>query len=405
VVVNSWLTTDEERRIFPLDRRDRYRAALAAYRNYPSTFGEALDRHLDDLSALERARFDLARELATGEDWQHFFLLFSSTDWLGHAATGLFLAGDAAARSAFLRLYSELDRYIGWLREQAPDALFVVLSDHGQCEETHVAHINGLLHELGYVKQLRERPAEVHAALGETEVRAALRVPTFLRGLRSSSTARAAVRLARRTLRRLFGVELVTPNRGLDVDRVLSRAFTPTVASYAVHTRDCEEADLARIREHLGGLELDDGRLAFEGIWSLPELYGRESSPSAPTFVFAPTIGVRPSVRVSTPVVERVRAQGRGAHQRDGIVLLDGPGVQPGELAPTALYDLCPTLLWYMGAAVPADADGRVLFEAFTAEAADARELKETADVTRERDVDIAASTEVEQRLRDLGYL
>ena len=98
----------------------------------------------------------------------------------------IFLAGDTAARSAFLRLYSQLDTYIGWLREHAPDALFVVLSDHGQCEETHVAHVNGLLDELGYVRQVRERPPEIHTALGGGDVRAAVRVPAALRGLRAT---------------------------------------------------------------------------------------------------------------------------------------------------------------------------------------------------------------------------
>src|SRR5207244_8613294 len=128
----------------------------------------------------------LGRELVLREDWEHFFLLCSSPDWLGHAATGLFLEGDAAARSAFLRLYAQLDVYIGWLREQIPDALLIVLSDHGQCAETHVAHVNGVLHGLGYVRRLRERPAEVHTALAENEVRAAVRVPTALQGLRSN---------------------------------------------------------------------------------------------------------------------------------------------------------------------------------------------------------------------------
>ena len=406
VVVNSWLTTEEERRIFPLDRRERYRAALDAYRNYPSTFGASLERHLDDLCSLEQARFALARELAAREEWEHFFVLFSSTDWLGHAGTGLFLAGDQRARSAFLRLYAQLDAYIGWLREHEPDALLVVLSDHGQCEETHLAHVNGLLDRLGYVRRLRDRPTEVYSAVRRENVRAAVRVPTALRGLRSIRPARGAARLTKRALRGAFGIELVTPERGLDVDRLLSRAYMPTVASYAVYTRDCDETDLARIREELAAMELDDGRQGLDGIWTMSELYGRDPSPPAPTFVFAPSQGVRPSVAVRTPVVERLPTRGRGAHQRDGVLLLDGPDVAGGELARTALYDLCPTLLWYKGAPVPADGDGRVLYEAFTAEAAAAREYREIEDVSLTRAaVRTESSAEVERRLADLGYL
>ena len=52
---------------------------------------------------------------------------------------------------------------------------------------------------------------------------------------------------------------------------------------------------------------------------------------------------------------------------------------------------------------MPADADGRVLFEAFTDDAVSTRDLRETADVALTREIEIAASVDVEQRLRDLA--
>jgi predicted AlkP superfamily phosphohydrolase/phosphomutase len=406
VIVNSWLTVDERRRIFPLDRRAKYADALAAYRNYPTTFGARLDTHLDDLCGLEEARFALARELFLGEDWDHFFLLFSSTDWLGHAATGLFLDGDPGARSAFRRLYGQIDGYLGWLREHAPDATVVVLSDHGQCEETHVVHVNGVLRELGLVRLVRERPGEVASELAGGGLRGTIRVPLRLRRLRSNRLLRRGARLSRRALRRAFGVELMTPERGLEVDRVLSRAFTPTVASYAVYTRSCDESDLEGIRAALARLRLDDGRPAFDGIWTLEELYGRVPAPPAPTFVYAPALGVRPSIRVRRPFVERARSRGRGAHQRDGVVIAAGPDVVPQELGRPALTDISPTLLWLMDAPIPAEADGRVLFEAFTQDAVARRTLREVDSTADKRGVRGAGnSADVERRLRDLGYL
>jgi predicted AlkP superfamily phosphohydrolase/phosphomutase len=405
VIVNSWLTTDERRRIFPTDRAERYASKVKRYKSYPETFDAPLGSHLEDLLTLEQSRFELARELMAGEDWEHFFLLFSSTDWLGHAATGLFLAGDAEAHSAFLRLYEQLDAYVGWVRQRAPEALLIVLSDHGQCEETHVVHVNGLLYELGLVRQIRERPAEVLAALDGETVKGTLRVPGVLSPLRSSRAARVAARATKKALRRGLGVELVTPRRGLDADRVLSRAYLPTVASYAVYTRDCSDEELQQIRAALEEARLDDGRAALDGVWSQSELYGFNPSPPAPTFVFAPATGVRPSVHIRSPVTERVPTHGRGAHQRDGIVLLDGPGISGTELGRVSLYDLCPTLLWYMDAAVPAGIDGRILFEAFTQETVESKEVRETQEVAPARQPGAVDSEQVERRLRDLGYI
>jgi predicted AlkP superfamily phosphohydrolase/phosphomutase len=405
VIVNSWLTVDEARRIHPLDRRERYREQLETYRNYPTTFDEALDVHLEDLCALEQSRFQLARELFVHEEWDHFFCLFSATDWLGHKATGSFLADDVGARAAFLRLYRQLDEHIGWLVENAPDALVLVLSDHGQCAETHVVHLNAVLRDLGFVRLVSERPREVGAAVAGEKRRGGIRVPTALGSLRRHRTLRTLARVVRRSLMRSLKIDLVTPARGLDVDRILSRAFVPTVASYAVHARGCDERELRRIRTALLELRLDDSRPALEGIWTFEELYGRTAPPGAPAFVFAPSLGVRPSINVHWPAVTRAGDPGRGAHQRDGILLLAGPGVRPGPLDAT-LYDLAPTILWAMGSAVPADADGRVLFEAFDEGFADERELREVeASLERPREAFAEASAEVERRLAALGYL
>jgi predicted AlkP superfamily phosphohydrolase/phosphomutase len=408
IIVNSWLTDDDDRRLFPVDRRARYARQLSAYRNYPVTFGAELGRHVDDLSELEQARFALARELYLGEDWDHFFILFSSTDWLGHAATGRFLAGEREAREAFLRLYRELDAYVGWLVEHAPDATVAVVSDHGQCEETHSVHVNTVLRELGLVRLLRERPSDVNAAVaGDASVRATIRVPTFLGQLRSVPLLARGVRATKKLLQRHLGVDLLTPRRGFDVDRVLSRAFSPTVASYSVYTRECDEDEIARIARALAGLQLDDGRPAFEGIWTPEELYGRSLSGLAPSLIFAPSPGVRPSIAVREPVVERAGERGRGAHQRDGIIVLAGPEIAARDLGRVSLYDVAPTLLWAMGAGIPAGVDGRVLFEAFRDDFAIRQEVREVEAEAGERygTPREEASTEVERRLRALGYL
>jgi predicted AlkP superfamily phosphohydrolase/phosphomutase len=407
VIVNSWLTVEEERRIYPLDRRERYRRALEAYRSYPTTFEASLDTHLRDLCELEASRFALVQELLRTEEWGHFFVLFSSTDWLGHAATGLFLDGDEGAREAFTTLYEQLDGHVGWLRENAPDADVVVLSDHGQCEETHIVRINGVLRELGFVSLMRERPQDVAATLSDRPLRGTVRVPAALRRLGQRRVTRSAARAARTAFQRIFHVDLLTPEHGFDADRVLSRAFTPTVSSYAVYTHGCDAAELAQVREALAGLELDDGRPALDGIWTLEELYGQDPAPPAPTFFFAPALGVRPAIDVGRPFVERARVRGRGAHQRDGIVLMAGPDVRPTELQRPSLMDICPTLLWVMDADLPAAADGRVLYEALTAEAAARREATEvdTAISAQPAAANQQVSPEVERRLRDLGYL
>jgi predicted AlkP superfamily pyrophosphatase or phosphodiesterase len=52
-----------------------------------------------------------------------------------------------------------------------------------------------------------------------------------------------------------------------------------------------------------------------------------------------------------------------------GIILFSGPGVQPGQLRRTSIYDIAPTLLALIGVPPSRDMPGRVITEAFTTEA------------------------------------
>jgi hypothetical protein len=198
----------------------------------------------------------------------------------------------------------------------------------------------------------------------------------------------------------------VTPREGLDADRVSSRAFVPTVASYAVHTRDCGEADEERIVAALRGVTLADGRPSFEGVWRGEDLYGRPGPVGAPAIVFAPAVGVRPSVSTSGPVTGPAADPGRGAHQRDGILLAHGPHVRAGEIGRTSIYDAAPTLLWLMDAAAPTGGDGRPLLELFDPRlVADRLPRVAAPSDFHAPSSDDAGSDAVLERLEALGYL
>jgi predicted AlkP superfamily phosphohydrolase/phosphomutase len=393
VIVNSWLTVDDERRLLPSDLRRRYATVLEAYVNYPTTFNAPLAEHLEDLCELESRRFDLAYELMLGEEWDHFFVLFSATDWLAHKAAGAFLEGDPDARAAYLELYRLLDDRIGRLVRAAPDALVVVLSDHGQCHERYALNVNAVLRGLGLVT-LR----------GEDIDGRALKVPPWLRRLHVDNALRPATSAIRRSLKSHLDVELVTPRRAVEVDRLRSRAFTPTVASYAVYG-DLDDGETAQVKEALAGVQLPDGTPAVTGVWTHAELYGRPAPDGGPALLFAPAVGVRPSTGVDLPVVQPVSGVGRGAHQRDGMVILHGADVLPGELGRVSLYDIAPTLSWVMGSGVPEGCDGRVLYEAFE-KAAAARQVRYVAHdlvppgAEAEEDDDA-----VSERLKALGYI
>ena len=96
----------------------------------------------------------------------------------------------------------------------------------------------------------------------------------------------------------------------------------------------------------------------------------------------------------------------RWDHAVDGIILLDGPGI---EHSPTrfhaSVYDIVPTLLAYTGLPVADDLDGRVLKELF-----ESNELGEIVRCSTYEDgqslpAESHDRASLEERLQILGYV
>lgn len=92
-----------------------------------------------------------------------------------------------------------------------------------------------------------------------------------------------------------------------------------------------------------------------------------------------------------------------------GIILISGPGVQPGHLRKTTIYDIAPTVLAASGVPPSQDMPGRVITEAFTPEAREAlpRERVDRKYLAKPVGQPTAAAIDPEllEKLRALGYI
>ena len=397
VIVNSRLTTDDARRLVPLGRRDRYRQLLDAYRLAPRDV-----ESIDDFCEVEQARFDLTRELYLREDWDHFFVCFSASDWVAQLATGSAMMGDDDARSAFRRVYRQLDGYVRWLVEHSDGAVTFVLSEYGRTEELAVLRVNSMLHRLGLVSKAEPgwngRPA--YAAGGR--FRKTLVVPAAVGRRASGPVTRNAGNVGKAAARHWFGVQLMAPS--YEVDFSASRAFMPSDSSFAVYVRDPAESLTARIAQALRERTLQDGSPAVRDVWTAEEFWGRPAGEDEPALIFDPAPGVRPSAAVRDRELEPP-LRGRGCHQREGIFVLSSRGTM-SSLGTVSICDLAPTILWAMGAAIPAGTDGRVLMRAFPRDAATwpIRSVGYVPETTAEKESRDDEAESV-RRLKALGYI
>ena len=125
---------------------------------------------------------------------------------------------------------------------------------------------------------------------------------------------------------------------------------------------------------------------------------------SETVFVIASDHGQSPTF------VHRLYTQHR--HGPDGVLLLYGPGVRPGHrLESSHVLDVFPTVLALLGLPVPADAEGRVLDDAFEAPPSAGSRARIPTYRDAWQPVDTVGGTDVErtrqeiERLKAMGYL
>jgi predicted AlkP superfamily phosphohydrolase/phosphomutase len=95
-----------------------------------------LEKFLPDLAVKniylnQRENFKVVKDIFINEEWDLFFYLFSSTDWVFHK-NGIRFFKEKGASVWINKIFQEIDDYIGWLINNSPkDAIFFIFSDHG----------------------------------------------------------------------------------------------------------------------------------------------------------------------------------------------------------------------------------------------------------------------------------
>src|SRR5262249_38305357 len=131
-----------------------------------------------------------------------------------------------------------------------------------------VIRVNNVLRRLGLA---REAPTDAKSEspffVDRRPKPRTIKVPALLSRYRTSPLIRPAALLVKRVVRRALGLQLTSA--GAPIDRVHSRAFSPTDSSFAVYGRDLEEATIERIRAELASLRLPGGEPVLDGVFSI----------------------------------------------------------------------------------------------------------------------------------------
>lgn len=294
------------------------------------------DELIERVSEEMPKRFELAKHLATTQDWELFFFVEMSPDRVHHALWSAFDPThpehdpDDPRRDAFLDYYKTLDQHIGELLASFPeDTAIVVVSDHGAKACHGSIRINEWLIRKGYLT-LHEDP-EPGQPFDPSQV--------------NWSKTRA------------WGEGGYVGRIHLNV---AGRDPAGTVDPLDYETLRDE------LRDKLERMESPDGEILGTRVLKPQEVYAGDRADEAPDLLcYFGDLRYRSEDSLGH---DDVIAEGSSAahdeavHDYNGVFILRDPeGRFTGEVEGMTLLDGAPTLLELMGLPVPSDMEGRVL--------------------------------------------
>jgi len=426
----SFLTpAPESRYTYPASLKEEITEAVGRFPIHMSEKGRGTDprRFVQNVKRMEMARASAVKYLLQNKPWDLFLYVIETTDNLQHEVWHLLdethprhdpeVAADVLPD--ILDYYETVDRLLGEMTALLPDdALTIVLSDHGFGPFHKFFHINNWLAEQGLLKFHRSPLSLVKRLafrMGVTPINAL----KWVMRLRLSGMRKNVKRgRGRGMLKRLF-------LSFADVDWARTKAFSmgnfgqvylnvQGQRPQGIVTADEYEALRDQIAEAALALrDPVDGSRVVQQVYKREEIFHGASIDRMPDLLLhtdrARYVSFGHADFGSNRVIEPSVGQ-TGHHHMVGVLALNGPEVRPGLVMEEAsILDLAPTILHYMGLAVPDYMDGEVLVQAFSEELNHANPVRYSDDgygVLNE-DTGYASGEEevVMEKLRDMGYV
>jgi len=414
---------------YPPGLLTRYERVLGPYRVAPSIGYKRGNEEsfLDDLRDMLRQRGDYAIRLMQDEPWDFMMVHFLATDIVQHALWRFMdTSHPAYDEEGALRygdgiqsIYRMVDEIIGRMLDLVGDDVnVIVMSDHGFGPLHGIVNLNNLLLQKGLLHLKQDLATRAKYALfrhGLTPARVYHWLEKF--GLQSLTW-----KVSKSARNRVVGKFLSFD----DVDWSRTKAYSMGhVGQVYVNlkgrepfgivepgyeyeqVRDEVATALATLRHPLTGNPLLDAVIKSEEV-----CVGIHTSEGPDLHVVMD--GYRyisfPLFATNEEIITSQIRGDSGCHRLQGILLAKGPSVLQGqEVRGARILDLAPTILHLMGAAVPADMDGRVLDEIIDPVYMEANpvhyESVQNGFVQGEYELSSGEEQEIKDRLRGLGYL
>ncbi|MCK5253825.1 MAG: alkaline phosphatase family protein, partial [Thermoplasmata archaeon] len=332
-----------------------------------------------------------------------------------------------ARRAAFSHAIRDhhrvIDRNLASMMEAAgPDVPVIVYSDHGANGISRIVFLNTYLIQQGVIVMKGSKGEE--AGGGERETRESLLDRRRIERTMKRMGMEGMIHKIPKSIRKLFPTVSIET-----VDWSRTRAYFTSASAHAVTINlkgrepqgwvepgEEYESVVAEVIEVLMALrDPETGRCPFASAHRRTDLWDGPFVDRGPDIVLVPTEGYVAHRHFTDHLFEDVGTgwkERSGDHEREGIIILNGPGIKKGHrLKDRCLEDVAPSVLHLCGTGVPRYMDGSVIEEAFEDEWLRDHPVRPVGDGEFRPIKDERASMSddeeelLKERLRGLGYL
>ena len=328
---------------------------------------------VDMTNAATESHAAVTLNLLKQHEWDFAMVVFRGTDDVQHLLWG--------HEDLIFSCYQKADESLGKLQEAFPNAVFILVSDHGFGKPKKYLYVNNVLYNAGYLRTFSNPQRAMSTVL--------------LTFFDKFSWFFYHLIPMRRLARSRVGQRLIFSNGGnKNIDFSATQAVYQSICSWGIkiNRKDIEgkgvvaSDDYERLRDDIIRLfsELTDpetGERIVKKVYRWEEVYGKDAVNNPLDLIFDMEPGysthelLKP-IGASSPGIKNGRKQlpflsapgfydWVGDHRPEGVVFIAGPGIQPHQRISASVVDIVPTVLALMELPLPASLDGTVIKDVF----------------------------------------
>lgn len=311
--------------------------------------------------------------LMKNHEWDFTMVVFRGTDDAQHLLW--------EKKDLILSCYRKADDYIGKMMEQYPDAIFIIVSDHGFGKPQKYFYVNNALYNAGYLKAVSDPRHNLGTFMAMM----------FGRMSRLIFHLVPLKKLVRSPIGRKF---ILSGGSSGNIDFPHTKAFYHSVCSRGIRINLKEKykqgivskKEYENIREELIGFlknvkDPETGKTIVKNIYRWEEIYGKNAVNDPLDIIFdleeeygaqellQPPEGVQYAFQSTGEPMSILSTPGfydwMGDHRPNGILFMYGKNVKSNSRIDASVVDIVPTILSAMDISIPNNIDGKIIEDAF----------------------------------------